>query len=35
MLLKVYLGEQVQRVGWELIRRQVKTETLVAPFPLP
>lgn len=30
-----YVGEQVQRVGRELIRRQVKTETSEAPLPLP
>lgn len=29
------VGEQVQRVGRELIRRQVKTETSQAPLPLP
>ena len=32
---KLYVGEQVQRVGRELIRRQVKTETSEAPLPLP
>jgi integrase len=32
---QLYIGEQVQRVGHELIRRQVKTETSEAPLPLP
>jgi integrase len=32
---ELYLGEQVQRVGRELIRRQVKTETSEARLPLP
>ena len=32
---ELYIGEQVQRVGHELIRRQVKTETSEAPLPLP
>jgi integrase len=32
---ELYAGEQVQRVGRELIRRQVKTETSEAPLPLP
>jgi integrase len=32
---ELYVGEQVQRVGKELIRRQVKTETSEAPLPLP
>jgi integrase len=32
---ELYVGEQVQRVGRELIRRQVKTETSEAPPPLP
>ena len=32
---ELYVGEQVQRVGQELIRRQVKTETSEAPLPLP
>ena len=32
---ELYVGEQVQRVGRELIRRQVKTETSEAPLPLP
>ena len=32
---ELYVGEQVQRVGHELIRRQVKTETSEAPLPLP
>ncbi|MGH3843985.1 MAG: hypothetical protein ACRDS0_21450 [Pseudonocardiaceae bacterium] len=30
-----YVAEQVQRVGNELLRRQVKTETSEAPLPLP
>lgn len=29
------VGEQVQRVGRELLRREVKTETSEAPLPLP
>jgi len=32
---ELYVGEQVQRVGNELLRRQVKTETSQAPLPLP
>ena len=32
---ELYVGEQVQRVGKELLRRQVKTETSEAPLPLP
>ena len=32
---ELYIGEQVQRVGRELIRRQVKTETSEAHLPLP
>jgi integrase len=32
---ELYVGEQVQRVGHELLRRQVKTETSEAPLPLP
>ncbi|MFZ0191714.1 MAG: hypothetical protein WAL72_32755 [Streptosporangiaceae bacterium] len=32
---ELYVGEQIQRVGRELIRRQVKTETSEAPLPLP
>jgi hypothetical protein len=32
---ELYVGEQVQRVGRELIRRQVKTETSETPLPLP
>jgi integrase len=32
---ELYVGEQVQRVGNELLRRQVKTETSEAPLPLP
>jgi hypothetical protein len=30
---ELYVGEQVQRVGNELLRRQVKTETSEAPLP--
>ena len=32
---ELYVGEQLQRVGGELLRRQVKTETSEAPLPLP
>ena len=32
---ELHVGEQVQRVGHELLRRQVKTETSEAPLPLP
>ena len=32
---ELYVSEQVQRVGRELLRRQVKTETSEAPLPLP
>jgi integrase len=32
---ELYVGEQVQRVGGQLIRRQVKTESSEAPLPLP
>jgi integrase len=32
---ELYVGEQVQRVGRQLIRRQVKTESSEAPLPLP
>ena len=32
---ELYVGEQVQRVGRELLRREVKTETSEAPLPLP
>ncbi len=32
---ELYIGEQVQRVGHRLIRRQVKTEPSEAPLPLP
>jgi integrase len=32
---ELYVGEQVQRVGRQLLRRQVKTETSEAPLPLP
>jgi integrase len=32
---ELYSGEQVQRVGGQLLRREVKTETSEAPLPLP
>ena len=32
---ELYVGEQVQRVGGRLVRRQVKTESSEAPLPLP
>jgi len=32
---ELYVGEQLQRVGHKLIRREVKTETSEAPLPLP
>jgi integrase len=32
---ELYVSEQIQRVGRELLRRQVKTETSEAPLPLP
>jgi integrase len=32
---ELYVGEQLQRVGRELIRREVKTETSEAPLPPP
>ena len=32
---ELYVGEQLQRVGGELVRREVKTETSEAPLPLP
>ena len=32
---ELYVGEQVQRVGNKLLRRQLKTETSEAPLPLP
>ena len=31
---ELYVGEQVQRVGRQLLRRQVKTEASEAPLPL-
>ena len=31
---ELYVGEQVQRVGRQILRRQVKTETSQAPLPL-
>jgi len=33
--LELYVGEQLQRVGGQLLRREVKTETSEAPMPLP
>ena len=32
---ELYVGQQLQRVGRQLIRREVKTETSEAPLPLP
>jgi integrase len=32
---QLYIGEQVQRVGGQLVRRQTKTEESEAPLPLP
>jgi integrase len=32
---ELYIGEQVQRVGRQLLRRETKTETSEAPLPLP
>jgi len=32
---ELYVGQQLQRVGRRLIRREVKTETSEAPLPLP
>jgi len=32
---ELYVGEQLQRVGGQLLRREVKTETSEAPLPLP
>lgn len=32
---EVYISEQIQRVGRQLLRREVKTETSEAPLPLP
>ena len=32
---ELYVGEQVQRVGGQLLRRETKTETSEAPLPLP
>jgi integrase len=32
---ELYVGEQLQRVRHELVRREVKTETSEAPLPLP
>lgn len=31
----LYVGEQLQRVRHELVRREVKTETSETPLPLP
>jgi integrase len=30
---ELYIGEQLQRVGGHLVRREVKTETSEAPLP--
>ncbi len=32
---ELYVGEQLQGVGGQLVRREVKTETSEAPLPLP
>jgi integrase len=32
---QLYVGEQVQRVGGQLVRRRTKTEASEAPLPLP
>jgi integrase len=32
---ELYVGEQIQRVGGQLVRRQTKTESSDAPLPLP
>jgi integrase len=32
---ELYIGEQVQRVGGQLVRRRTKTEASEAPLPLP
>jgi integrase len=32
---ELYVSEQLQRVGHQLVRREVKTETSEAPLPLP
>ena len=32
---ELYVGEQLQRVGRQLLRRETKTETSEAPLPLP
>jgi len=32
---ELYVGERFQRVGHQLLRREVKTETSEAPLPLP
>jgi integrase len=32
---QLYIGEQVQRVGHQLLRRETKTEASEAPLPLP
>lgn len=32
---ELYVGEQIQRVGRQLIRRETKTESSEAPLPLP
>ena len=32
---ELYVGDQLQRAGRQLLRREVKTETSEAPIPLP
>jgi hypothetical protein len=32
---ELYVGEQLQRVGWQLIRSHTKTESSEAPLALP
>ena len=32
---ELYAGEQLQRVGHQLLRREAETETSAAPLPLP
>ncbi len=32
---ELYVGEQLQRVGRQLLRRETKTESSEAPLPLP
>ena len=35
LFLLVHIGEQLQRVGRQLLRRETKTEASEAPLPLP